>query len=140
MTTTFNFLTDSVRNNDGNVDVSATLDKVRNQLMVHVAERETEQQTISDALNTVFDRHPGARLNMPCLVNAALTILNTQPENYNVLRDRVHKFVQENASMKREDGKMLVYGVVSTKSNVGAKLLLNKGFIKWIMKKYNGML
>jgi hypothetical protein len=103
--TTFNIATDSVRDNSGHVDVSLTTDKFTALVMKYVTEHELEQTTISDAVNAVFDEHLGKRLNMPCLLTATLGVLNVQPENFGVLRDRVHKFVQNNASDKRDDNR-----------------------------------
>lgn len=103
--TTFNIETDSVRDSSGNVDVNRTMDKFHGLVMKHQTDRELEQSTISDAVNAVFDLHPGKRLNMPCLLTAVLGVLNVQPENFGVLRDRVHKFVHDNSSNKRDDNR-----------------------------------
>lgn len=94
-----------VRGSDGSVDLEATVTKFQGDLVQFVAERETEQAVIAEAVNAIFDAHPGAAINMPALQTFALQRLNAQPENYTILADRVADYVRENAQGEtREDG------------------------------------
>jgi hypothetical protein len=86
-----------VRNADGTIDVEATCQKFEGDLLVHIAERETEEEQVATAVHGVFDTYKGARINMPALVSAAVTRLGVQPANYQVLADAVHAYVRSNA-------------------------------------------
>lgn len=83
--------------NGGSVDIEASVDKFRSALTVHLAERETQQATIADAVHTVFDKNKGTVISMPALTGLALQELNAQPENFTVLSERVQEYVRENA-------------------------------------------
>lgn len=93
-----------VRGSDGSVDAEATIGKFGTDLARYIAERETEQETIANAVHAVFDHYKGASLNMPALVSMTLTKLNAQPESFKALSDRVLSFVRENAQGETKDG------------------------------------
>lgn len=95
---------------DGLVDQDASETAFRTALLNYVANRETEQSTIASAVNAQFDKHPGASINMPALASMTLASLNVQPENYGTLEKLALDYVRENASDKREDGKLFKIG------------------------------
>jgi hypothetical protein len=95
-----------VSDTDGDVDVQATLDAARTQIVNLKAQRETEDNAILTHLNAVFDelKASGTRGNMPYIVNAVLTRMGIaqMPSSYKVLNERVHKFIQANAQGKTD--------------------------------------
>jgi hypothetical protein len=88
---------DLVRFSNGSIDTDSTMAAFEGALSKHVANVELETTAIADAVMAVFDRYPGARVNMPFLISQALQGLNVQPENSKSLTDRVHAYVQENS-------------------------------------------
>lgn len=94
-----------VRDASGAVDREACLDKFEAELVKYCAERETEQEVISEAVNAAFDKYHGANITMPALCTFALTKLNAQPENHKILTERVLAYVRDNSQGKTaEDG------------------------------------
>lgn len=102
--TTINLATFAVRDEAGELDLSATVAKFEGALLQYQAERETELATIGAAVNAVFDAHKGASINMPAVTSLALQKLNVQPETYKALSERVQAFVRDNASEERGGG------------------------------------
>lgn len=85
-----------VRSN-GSIDQAATLAKFSAALGEYVTKRETEDDDISRAVNTVFDRHPGASINLPALSSMACGVLNTSASAYTEMSERVANFVRANS-------------------------------------------
>lgn len=100
--TTISLPTYVVRVN-GSVDRDATVSKFESDLDSFIAERETEQGVIAEAVNAVFDQYRGARCNMPFLTSTALNRLNAGPSNHKALTERVQEYVRSNAGT-RESG------------------------------------
>lgn len=88
-------VSDYVVRSSGSIDVEATVANFRSALSVHLAERETQQATIADAVHTVFDQYKGQTISMPSLTGLALQALNVQPENFGALTERVQEYVRE---------------------------------------------
>lgn len=103
-------LTVTLVSKDGAIDQEASRQEFNKALAQYVTARETEQSTIADAVSSVFDRHPGTPINMPALASMVLASLNVQPENYSALEGLTLGYVRENASEKREDGKLFRIG------------------------------
>ena len=82
---------------NGRTDEAASLDVFRTAMATHIAERETEVETIAAAVGAVFDKFKGTSINMPALCNFALQELNAQPENYKVLQERTAQYVRDNS-------------------------------------------
>jgi hypothetical protein len=81
----------------GSIDRDATCAKFARDLLAFQAKMETETEAVGAAVNAVFDQFPGARLNMPALVNYALQRLNVQPENFRILSEKVQNYVRDHA-------------------------------------------
>jgi hypothetical protein len=99
-----------VRASSGSIDHDATCSKFADDLVKYEAERETELETIALAVNTVFDTHKGASINMPALTSLALRELNAQPSNFAALTERVQEYVRDNADRtekKDKEGKVV---------------------------------
>ncbi len=62
----------------------------------HIAERETEQATIADAVKAVFDSFPGAALTMPTIEGMVTRQLNATPANYKTLAKLGLDYVRAN--------------------------------------------
>lgn len=93
-----------VRGSDGAVDLASTILKFEDDLSRFVAERETEQSVIAEAIAAIFDQHKGTAINMPALQTFALQKLNAQPSNYTVLSERVAEYVRENSQGEVKEG------------------------------------
>lgn len=90
-----------VRDESGSVDQVATAEKFEALVNRYVAESETEESTIADAINATFDTHLGQRLPMPSLINTALLVkMSCPPENLKVLTEKAQKYVRANAGTK----------------------------------------
>lgn len=94
----------AVRNSDGSVDEGSTVSKFQDALSSYIAERETENETIAKAVESVLDNHKGVRINMDFLVSATCRELNADHAAFKTLGDKVKVFVRENACDKGEDG------------------------------------
>jgi hypothetical protein len=106
---TINLNTYVIRASDGSIDLDATCAKFARDLLTFKTESETETEEVGAAVNSVFDQFPGARINMPALVNYALQRLNVQPENFRILSEKVQNYVRDHAG-PREDGALFHIG------------------------------
>jgi hypothetical protein len=94
--TTINLSTFAVRDEAGEMNLEATLQKFKEVLFQHQVERETELSTIGAAVHTVFDKNKGATINTPALLTMTLLELNVQRENHKVLVERIQNFMRKN--------------------------------------------
>jgi hypothetical protein len=85
-------------------DRSASLQNAEAAYDKHIAETETEQATIADAIKAVFDSFPGAALTMPTIEGMATRQLNANPSNYKTLAKLSLDYVRANSNSKRESG------------------------------------
>jgi hypothetical protein len=102
-------ITISLVTKDGSVDQEASRQAFDTALSKYIAERETEESTIAAAVSAVFDKFPGAAVNMPALASMALQHLNALPSNYSTLDEKCKQYVRDNAGA-RESGKLFVIG------------------------------
>jgi len=109
MNTAINLNTYVVRAGNGSIDLDATCAKFAKDLLAFQAEMETENEAVGAAVNAVFDQFPGARINMPALVNYSLQRLNVQPENFRILSEKVQNYVRDRAGA-RESGALFHIG------------------------------
>jgi methylase of polypeptide subunit release factors len=93
----------------GTVDVDASLAAAKSAILNHIAQRETELETVSEAVHSTFDALNGAKANMPYVVGQTLRNLNVQPENFKTLEALVQGFIRENAG-DRDSGKSFNIG------------------------------
>lgn len=99
-----------VTDKGGVVDVDASEKAFSAALTKHIAETETQQATVADAVNAQFEKFPGQPITMPNLASMVCSALNAQPSNYSVLNERALGYVRANSSDKREDGKLFKIG------------------------------
>jgi hypothetical protein len=95
MATEINMSAYAVRDAAGAVDSDATVAKFSADLDTYIAERETEVEVISAAVNGVFEAHKGTNLNVPFVTNEALRALNVSamPGAFTSLNKRVHAYI-----------------------------------------------
>lgn len=89
-----------VRDSSGSVDVAASANAYAEALTKWCAENEIASETIENAVEAVFDRHPG-RLPMPALLSAAVNELGSTPAQFKTLTDRVHSYVSGQTKLGR---------------------------------------
>jgi hypothetical protein len=82
---------------NGAIDQEATLNKFSAALAEYSAKRETEEADISAAVNAVFDKYPGASVNLPALSNLACANLKVSASSHAAMTERVADFVRANA-------------------------------------------
>ncbi len=89
---------------DGTVDVQGSLANAESAILSYKAERETEEETIRQKLDEVFDTRPGVKMNMPFVVNQALTLMGISqvPASYKRMADRVHDYIVSNSQGKTD--------------------------------------
>jgi hypothetical protein len=89
----------------GRVDREASLTACETALDQFIAEKDTQDETIAEAVNAVFDKYPGVNINMPALNNYAMQELNALPSNHAALSERVLAYVRENADRHQKTDK-----------------------------------
>jgi hypothetical protein len=99
-----------IAGDDNLVDVQATLAQAETDILAYKAARETEDDTIRQVLDGVFDSRPGVKMNMPFVIGQALNAMGIaeQPTNYKTLYERVHAHIVDNSQGKTDKGTKLV--------------------------------
>ena len=87
------------------VDQARSEAAFRTALAAYIVERETEEETIAEAVHAVFDQYKSASINMPALAGFALQRLNVQPENFKALELRIMEYVRSNADQSAKTDK-----------------------------------
>jgi hypothetical protein len=100
----------------GSIDREQSLKSASDALDAHIAEHETQQETIAQAVSSVFDQYPGANLTMPTIEGMTLRALNAQPSNYKVLGKLVLDYVRANADQKDEAERTRTFGISKGKN------------------------
>lgn len=85
------------RTSEGRYDHDRIAAAFRGESVKHEAERELEEATIRDALNTIYDTYRGTAITMPTLEGMVCRALNAQPANWKTMADRVATFVRANS-------------------------------------------
>lgn len=94
-----NPVADFIVRNNGSIDLEASRAKFTAALELYTAERETEDASVADAVNAVFDQYKGAAVNLPALKSLALGKLNATHAQFALLSDRVGNYVKANPSL-----------------------------------------
>lgn len=87
----------------GSVDRKASSAAFETAVDKYIADSETQQSTIANAVNVVFDAHKGEPLKMPILAAFTCQELNAQRENYSTLDERVRTYVRLNSQETKDD-------------------------------------
>ncbi len=94
-----------VPSEDGSIDQEASVVAFRGALARRIAERETEETQIANAVSELFDQYKGAAIGMPAVASMTCAKLNAEPANHKILSERILNYVRENAQGKTaEDG------------------------------------
>lgn len=95
----------------GSIDRAQSLASAEAALDAHIAEHETQQETVAEAVNAVFDQYRGENLTMPILEGLALQKMNAIPANYKVLGKLALDFVRSNSDQKGEADRTRTFGI-----------------------------
>lgn len=98
------------------IDREASLAAAEAALDSHIAQSETTQATIADAVTAVFDEHKGVNLTMPTIQGMALRRLNPTPATYKVYGELVLNYVRANADQKGEAPRTRLFGIQKGKN------------------------
>jgi hypothetical protein len=106
-----NSLTVDLVTTDGRIDQDASKAAFDSALIKRVAELETEQTQIAEAVSALFDQYLGKPIAMPTLGSMVAQRLNAQPENFKVLSDRALEYVRANSQStgSEEDGNLVLH-------------------------------
>lgn len=88
---------DLARTSEGRYDHIRTLSNLATALIKSEAERELEESTVRDALQSIFDEYKGTAITMPTLEGMVCRKLNAVPANWKPLAMRTAAFVRENS-------------------------------------------
>lgn len=91
-----------VCNPDGTVDKDASLISCQDQLDAFLAQEEARGANVSDAVNAVFDKRRGARMNVPYVVGQALYILGAGPDDHGILAKSIHEYITANSQGEKD--------------------------------------
>jgi uncharacterized cupredoxin-like copper-binding protein len=89
-----------VTDSEDRIDVDATLALAQEQLVNYKTNIETEDFTVKEAVDYVFDNNRGVRMNMEFIVGQALNHLNVQSGNYQTLKTKIHDHISGNGQGK----------------------------------------
>ena len=103
--TTFNMVSDSIRNEDGSINVGATVEKFESQVQQYAISRELENSNVGAAVDEVFDSYSSARVNVPFVVGQVLNKLGYTPATHLMLTNAIKTYIHKNTGKTREDGK-----------------------------------
>lgn len=86
-----------VRGVDGSVDVEASVEAAREQILTFIAEREEQDTKIGEVVHGIFDKYRGSVIPMPALTSLVLQQLGASPETFKVLGEKVAEYLRGNA-------------------------------------------
>lgn len=81
----------------GSINREASIKAATDVLDKFIADHDSQNDTISAAVKTVFDAHRGENITMPTIEGMALRHLSAQPNNYKSLGKLVLDYVRANA-------------------------------------------
>lgn len=97
-----------VRSEDGSIDYTSSRYKLEDALL----EYEKSHDGIAKAINVVFDRFRGVKINKPGIATFVMGDLKVTPDNMNDVRDSVLEFLDANTGT-RESG--CLFGTIKGK-------------------------
>lgn len=93
-----------VRGSNGSVDMDQTLNKFRHTVSQFIADRETEETKIAEAIELVLSDNVGTRTNLDFVTGTVARSLNANASNYTDLKDKAADYIRQNACGEK-DGK-----------------------------------
>lgn len=93
-----------VRSASGSVNMEATLDKFEQAVSQFIADRETEETQIANAIEEVLSANVGTRTNLDFVTGTVARSLNATALNYGDLKAKAADYIRQNACGEK-DGK-----------------------------------
>lgn len=93
-----------VRSASGSVDMEKTLAKFEHTVSQFIADRETEETQIADAIEAVLSENVGTRTNLDFVTGTVARSLNATALNYGDLKAKAADYIRQNACGEK-DGK-----------------------------------
>lgn len=92
-----------VINNNGTINVQATLNKFSEDLQMYDHKYEAQMESIGNAVNDIFDQYIGARLNTAFIQGEVVRRMNIAPQNYNNICDKVQEYLHIHSQGKTDE-------------------------------------
>lgn len=84
-----------VLDSNKDIDVEASVEKFRAAVTKAAETRKNDLDVVSSAVATLFDRYPGAFIQIDAIKSMVCQALNVHHSAFDAIGDRVHKYVQE---------------------------------------------
>jgi hypothetical protein len=81
---------------EGNIDVAATQEKFNEALVKYTQEKGALRSAVLNAINSVFDDMPHARMNLEALKSWSMGRIEKTPETYTVISETWDEVVRSN--------------------------------------------
>jgi len=95
----------AVRNDDGTINVQASLFEIEDQLVALASKEEESLEAISNAVHSVFDDHLGATLAMPAVCSFASALMGVEPKDFVETQKAVGLWIRTSNQFKIAKGK-----------------------------------
>jgi len=96
---------DIVRDENGNIDLQETSDRVWDALCAQRDRENMLAQTACEAVHAVFDQKPGETLPVPYVVSAAMAAMNVDPTMFKETEAAVKAFLKHSDAFETAKGK-----------------------------------
>lgn len=93
-----------VRSASGSVDMEQTLAKFKHTVQQFIADRETEEAQIAEAIEAVLTENLGTRTNLDFVTGTVARALNATAANYGDIKAKTADYIRRNACGEK-DGK-----------------------------------
>lgn len=88
------------RSNDGTVDVQSTHMKFTQDLHAFIQAEKSDNEVIAQAVAKVWrDRQGTKTLGMQALIHYTMENLKVDPQNYNLIKERVYAYIRNNTRL-----------------------------------------
>ena len=92
-----------VLNSDGSVNREESMAMASIALDDFISTQSVLTADVAAAVHAVFDKYPGAGLNVPFIVTNALMMLNVTPSNSQALTKAVHDYITSNSQGDKDE-------------------------------------
>lgn len=93
---TINFAAFAVRNDDGTLNVEASCEKFKVDLLKDDASQSANLDEVKNAVNRYFDQYKGKKVPMNALQAGVGAILNLGPDGFASLTERITRVIKDN--------------------------------------------
>lgn len=84
----------TVRDSNGFVDIQASVAAYSAALTEWITNNETDQQVISNAVESVLNAYPNQCVPMRALISKAVMQISDNPTQFNMLSNKVHNYIK----------------------------------------------